>query len=166
MNALNGARRRCAIPGHPPHPPCVVCDHEYASRFVCEGCRADEANSGWRERSRYEVLKGESTESLPEDHQEDPEARERLGIYAGRRMRPISQRTTQILQLAAFYHITVAVRPRGKARARHEWVFKRRHLHMDEIAFLVGVTRGAVDRTLRRYEPLMRAVLSSGTSGA
>lgn len=161
MRTTNG-ERRCSIAGHVHHAPCVVCDDEYASRFICEGCRADEANAGWAERSRYEVLKGESSASLPDDHQEDPEARERLATYTGRRMRPISERTTQILQLTALYQITVWVRPRGKARSRHEWIQKRRHLTLDEIAFLVGVTRGAVDRTLRRYEPLMRAVLSAG----
>lgn len=100
----------------------------------------------------------------PPNEERDPTqltAREHLAALHGGRLRGVGERTRQILQLVGFYRITDRRRPTGKARRHQEWIIVRRPLHLAEVAFLVGVTPAAVRRTLRRYEPLLRAVLKS-----
>lgn len=141
-------------------PPCAICDGTNATVRLCRTCRADPANAGWSERTMH--LDRAWIDSPPGDrHASELDARQRLADMRDRRLRQLAPRTQQILQLVGFYCITDYRRPRGKARGQREWIQYRRPLHLAEVAFLVGVSITAVRRTLLRYEPLMRAALST-----
>lgn len=149
--------RGAAPPGRPL---CAICDATNATMRLCRKCRADPANAGWSERTQ--LADRVWIEGPPTDRGTgELGARTRLAEMHDRRLRRLSVRTQQILQLVGLYQITDYVRPRGRARARSEWIQRKRPLHLTEVAFLVGVTPGAVRNTLQRYERLLVAVARS-----
>lgn len=145
-------------------PLCAICDVTNATMRLCRKCRADPANAGWSERTQ--LADRVWIEGLPTDRGTgELGARTRVAEMHDRRLRRLSVRTQQILQLVGMYQITVYVRPRGRARTRAEWIQQKRPLLLAEVAFLVGVTPSAVQNTLRRYESLLVAVAQSARRG-
>jgi len=151
----------------PSRPTCAICDSSNQTVRLCDSCRADPANAGWNERGMY----GESTataDACTTDDRpaEDSDARGRIAALHQRKLRPLGERTRQILQLVGFYQILDYRRPEGRRRATCEWIRERRPLHLAEVAFLVGVSTRSFLDTLRRYEPLMRAALAAAEGGS
>lgn len=120
--------------------PCAVCDNDVNALRLCDACRADPANAGWSE--------GEPRE-LPQLAVDAAPGR-RLADLGARPLRPVHERTRQILQLVMVATIRTLVRPRGRRRYRDEWTWDSRPLSFEEVGWLVGCSRQAVRRVVRR----------------
>jgi hypothetical protein len=128
---------------------CAVCDGTNQTMQLCKRCRQDPANADWSQGSRREVLI-------------EPQLLPLVASYsapAGRRLRPMSERTKQIFGLLRGYSICVPLRNFGVRRAHEHWVWRNRPLNFREIAFLVGCTKQAVVKTVRKtLDPAMAQV--------
>jgi len=135
---MSAANRRCSNPDHPPHSPCVVCDNDYSSRYVCAGCRADEANTDWTERSRLEVLAGEIDEPLTDWRSVEVQCRPEL--------------ERQIIDCMALrtIHAPRRVRLRFDGQRYWTWEWDSRSLTFDEVAHLLACSKQYVEKVYRR----------------
>lgn len=138
------------------HGPCSVCFNDLSTVRLCRQCKDDPANQGWSD----ERLDGdfEDEEQVDLRHHACDDLRRRIADLHDRKLRKPHPRTMTILLLVIYHQIRVPYRPRGKARSWREVEWKKRPLHLAEIAHLVGVSRAAVSKTLCRYEPLMTSL--------
>jgi hypothetical protein len=153
---------------------CVVGDGD-ASRGgtndtmrLCPTCRADPANSAWRNRPAREELDGAAvTRAAVGGRRLSEEIDIRRSQAAARRRRgraprPPNPRPQQVVTLLLDYTIREPRRPRGRHRALREWEWISRDLRLTEIAWLVGISVEAVRRILQRKR---RALESPSVTG-
>lgn len=122
------------------HPLCAICDSTNQTTRLCAACRADPVNGGWSEGEPWELL--EDVDAVTSDLS--------LGDLSGRRIRPDSSRKRAILRLVHGGTIRIAYTNRGPNRRNEPLVWRRRPLNLSEIAFLVGCSRQAVVKLLRK----------------